>query len=86
MVCRPVYKGGGSLAELLIRTVEERIVSGTVPDKRGVPATVVRWRSALAAHAMQPELSLLRPVSPASLEETCCASSLGGRGRIPCVL
>lgn len=53
-----------------------------VPDRSELPATMGRWRAALAAHAVQPELSLLRPVSAASLEETCCASTLGGSGRI----
>lgn len=32
-----------------------------VPDRREVPAMMVRWRTSLAAHAVQPEPLLLRP-------------------------
>lgn len=64
----------------------ERPLSWHGTRQKWATTTMVRWRTALAAHAVQPELSLLKPVSPVSLKETCCASTLGGRGRIPCVL
>lgn len=83
--CWPVWKWGGSSAELpgdtLVGRIARGLFLGSVPDQSST--TMVRQSGELAVLLLM--LCQLFLIAAASLKEMCWPSALGGRGSVPCV-